>query len=135
MMEAALRSHLLADATIAASVGTRVYPLKARQGETTLPRIIYQKVSDVTLITHEGYGGNQTSRVQIKATAATYSDAKTLAKQIQNKANTFRGDFSGTVITDCRPTGTVDLPESAAAGAESGPNTVSQDWLVSWKDD
>lgn len=134
MMETALRTHLLADATISASVGARVYPLRAPQNETTLPRIVYQRVSDVPLESHDGYGGHQTTRVQIKATAATYTAAHALAKLIKNKANAFRGNVWGVLVTDCQPRGVVDLPESLPAAADRGLNTVSQDWLVSWKE-
>jgi hypothetical protein len=54
---------------------------------------------------------------------------------VEQTANSFRGTIEDTLITDCRPQGQIDLPQSLAAGADQGPSAVSQDWLVSWQDD
>ncbi len=45
-MESDLRTYLLGDATVAALVGTRVYPVRLPQGGT-FPAITYQRVSQV----------------------------------------------------------------------------------------
>lgn len=134
MMESSLRTHLLSNATIAAAVGSRIYPLKGPQAETTLPKIVYQRVSSQTLNTHAGFGGHQTSRVQIKTVASGYLAAKELSSLVQGMADSFRGNVWGTLITDCRPQGQIDLPESTPPGTDRGANVVSQDWLVSWKE-
>jgi hypothetical protein len=134
-VEAALRTHLLDDASIAALVGTRIYPIRAPQGETTLPRIVYQRIGNETLISHEGFGGHQTTQIQIKVVASTYAGAKALAKLVEQQAEAFRGTIADTLITGCDPQGQIDLPQELAAGADQGPSAVVQEWLVSWRDD
>jgi hypothetical protein len=138
-IEKALVAHLLTNATIRAAVQsggeTRIYPMRAPQTSTTLPRIVYQMISTIPLDSMDGDLGFSDGRCQIKCTAATYLAAKALAKAIRAAGNTFRGDIAGTVIVGTTVEKMIDLPEALPAGSDRGFNTVSQDWFVTWKED
>lgn len=99
------------------------------------PRVVVQEISSVPLVTMDGFGGARTSRLQIKAVAPKFADAKQLARTIEMQANNFRGGFSPSLakIRGSLPTGMRDLPLEKIAGSDETLYSVSQDWLVHWQ--
>jgi hypothetical protein len=90
VIEEALVTRLLADATVAAAVGTRIYPLVAPQG-AAMPHIVYQRISGPRVHTHQG-SDLAHPRFQFACNAATYAAAKALA-------NAVREELDGTHVT------------------------------------
>jgi hypothetical protein len=80
-MEEALVALLLADAGVAALVGTSVFWGVRPQG-TTLPAITLTRISGQRDYTNEGASGLVSSRVQIDCEAETYLSSKTVARAV-----------------------------------------------------
>lgn len=90
VIEEAMVTRLLADATVAAAVGTRIYPVAAPQG-ATMPHIVYQRISGPRVHSHDG-SDLAHPRFQFACNAATYAAAKALA-------NAVREELDGTHVT------------------------------------
>lgn len=86
----ALRAFLLADAGIAAVVGTRVYPIKIPQG-VNAASIVYTRVSGRGDYHMAGPSGLAMPRFQIDAWAPTGDAATALAALIKARIDGFRG--------------------------------------------
>jgi len=95
----ALRLFLLADATIAASVGTRIYPVKLPQG-ALYPAITVLKVSEFTAKVLKGKASLARPRYQIdcwmweKSSATAYTDAQTLGGLVRSRLEGYSGVMS-----------------------------------------
>lgn len=72
-METALRARLVADASVAALVGTRVYWRIRPQG-SDLPAIVLTIISDPRPQHLEGFQDLRATRVQIDCMAATFAE-------------------------------------------------------------
>ena len=81
-LETALRSYVLADATVAALAGTRMYPRRLPQGPT-LPALVYQRVDTRRLHDFDGPDGLPRARVQIAAWASNVAGAWELANAVR----------------------------------------------------
>ena len=81
MIEGELYTRLTTHAGTAALVGTRVWPLVMPQGGK-LPAIVYQKVSDVRVYSHDGDSDLIRSRFQVGCYAKNYDDVKALEIQV-----------------------------------------------------
>ena len=93
--EADLKSHLQADASIAALVADRIWPIVRAQG-SSLPAITYQRVAGTPQSDLDGDDGDLIEvRVQIDCWARGFEDVRTLAElvrvRLQTAASTFRG--------------------------------------------
>lgn len=93
----AVRSFILADTTVAALIGTRLYPIKAPQGGT-YPLVTMQKI--VELRSHH-LRGTQTlaaPRYQIdawvKESGSSFTVAQTIADAIRRRIDGFAGVLS-----------------------------------------
>lgn len=87
-----VRELLVSDSGVNTLAGTRVYPLKAKQGETR-PQIVYQRTTAIAEHTLSGPASLGTTRFQIDAWAQDIDTANALAN-----AAKFRLDgYSGTV--------------------------------------
>lgn len=93
--EEAVRAVLLADPTVAALVGDRVYPMHLPQ-TCVLPAIVYQRISTVGSIDLGGDTGLSRIRLQVTHWAEGFDAARALARA------------------------TVGDPESVEAGALTG---------------
>lgn len=78
---AALRARLIADATVAGVVGTRVHWTLVPQ-DSALPYIRLQTVSDLRPSDLEGYDGTRETRVQADCFATRHAAARTLAEAV-----------------------------------------------------
>jgi hypothetical protein len=78
-MQGGLRARLLADAAVAAAVGSRVYWVQRPQS-TALPAITMQTIDDPRPNHMQGFDGARTTRVQLDCWAPSFSAALTLAR-------------------------------------------------------
>lgn len=93
-----VRAYVLADAAIAAVIGTRFYPVKAPQAGT-YPLVTMQKIAEPRYPHLRGSGGMASAHVQIdawvKETGAAFSSAQHLGELIRRRIDGFSG-----VLTD-----------------------------------
>lgn len=134
-MERAFRQWCKQQLPISTTIGERIYPMQAPQA-APLPRMVYQEISSVPLLSQDKFSGSQTSRLQITVHAADYGTAKQLSRTLAGLSPTFRGMFVGdpAKIRGAIPQGVQDLPSETPAGADKPISSVSQDWLVHWKE-
>lgn len=95
--EAALKSHLAADAGITALVGDRIWPLVRAQG-ASLPALTYQRIAGTPSTDLDGLDGDLTVvLVQVDCWASGFDAARVLAElvrvRIQTAADSFRGNL------------------------------------------
>jgi hypothetical protein len=96
-MEEAIINRLLATAGVTALVGTRVYPGARTQG-SSLPALVFNRISGVRDYTMTEASGQVESRVQIDAWAVSYAAAKTLARAVRACLSGIKGTYSGVAI-------------------------------------
>jgi len=83
MIEAALRSALLADAGVTALVDVRITPQPMPQGET-LPCVTLRRISDQPMARGQrGPSGLREARIQVDAWGSTLSSAQAVADAIE----------------------------------------------------
>jgi len=86
----ALRAFLLADAGIAAIVGTRVYPIKIPQG-VKVASIVYFRVSGPGDYSMDGPSGLARHRLQLDSWAPTADAATALANLVKDRIDGYSG--------------------------------------------
>lgn len=92
------RAVVLGDATIAALVGTRMYPSLLPQNPT-LPALTYQQVSGVREVILDGPVDLVPFRIQVDCYAWTTLERDALAKAVRLKLHGFSGDVGGSPPT------------------------------------
>lgn len=114
MIEVDLRTHFLAQAPIAAIVGTRMYPLQLPQG-ATLPALTYQVISGVSEITHDGPSDLGNRRIQIDCWAPSgntgYQQVVELAGAVRRAVSGYMGSMGTNPATNARKINERDIPE------------------------
>src|SRR5688572_32400459 len=90
-MERAFRAWCKQQLAISNAVGERIYPMQAPQ-TAPLPRMVYQEISSVPLLSQDKFSGSQTSRLQITVHASDYGTAKQLrseehTSELQSQSN------------------------------------------------
>ena len=123
MIEAAIRSILIADDTVKA-LTTRVYPVALPQSPT-YPLILYTKITGMRDHHLQGPSGHAHPRFQIEAWAKTYTEAKTLADAIREALDGYSGTAAGTKIGSCLIESEQDIYES-----EIEVYRVTSDWFI-----
>ena len=108
VIEEALVSKVLANATVAATVGTRAYPLVVPEG-ATLPAIVYQRISGVREHTHDQVGDLARPRFQFGSMALSYAAAKGLANAIRAALDNFAGTHLGVRIDAIQVQNEIDV--------------------------
>jgi hypothetical protein len=131
---AEIRSYLLAAATIAAAVGTRIRPRKLQQGET-LPAIRLAIAGGNVHGHLGGMSGLHSARVQVDAVAATSQAADELAAAILARLGAHRQSTLVTKYCDeIVPDGEIRQHESPRAdGGDSYDYFTSRDYLVTYQ--
>jgi len=123
MIEAAIRSILIADDTVKA-LTTRVYPVALPQSPQ-YPLILYTKITGMRDHHLQGPSGHAHPRFQIEAWAKTYTEAKTLADAIREALDGYSGTAAGTKIGSCLIESEQDIYES-----EIEVYRVTSDWFI-----
>jgi hypothetical protein len=86
MIETELFSVLKNNTQVAAAVSTRIYPLMLPQ-VSTLPAIVYQRISSTPTTSIDGDSGLDSVRIQVSCWADTYGAAKGLAEKVRTAVN------------------------------------------------
>jgi len=110
MIEAAIRSILINDATVKA-ITTRCYPVTLPQSPT-YPLILYTKITGMRDHHLRGPSGHAHPRLQIESWSKSYSEAKTLAAAIRKALDGYSGTASSTKIGSCLIESERDIYES-----------------------
>lgn len=115
MMEADLRTLLLADTGVAGASGGRVTWGERPQG-SALPALVLHIIGSVPGYTLEGDGHQRESRVQADCYAPTFLDARTLATAVSGCLSGYSGIVGTTRFQGIFQDSEQDLSEDAAAG-------------------
>ena len=92
-LEADMRTYLLAQAGVAALVGTRIRPFGKRLQRDDLPAITYQLVSGPTThYSHQGASDYEVS-YQLDCWAGTADEAIAVAAELQTALDGYRGTW------------------------------------------
>jgi len=91
--EADLKSHLQADASIAALVADRIHPMLLADG-SSLPALTYQTIAGEPQTDLSGADGEMVRyRMQINVWASSYIGAKALAELVRTRLKTAASTF------------------------------------------
>lgn len=96
-IEASIRTHLLADATVAGLLDARIRPLRMAQKEGTGPRpcLVYSVGDDDVKLTHSGAGQHHKAEFEATVFADSHDDCADLARQVKRVLHGFNGDVAG----------------------------------------
>lgn len=122
------------DATVAALVVSRVYPVLAPQG-AVLPYATFQRISTLRVYHMGGATGLARVRMQADCYAADYPGAKALATAVRGALEAQRGNLGDTGKTvKFRMMHLEDdqdnSPPDMTPGAATGIYRVTQDWDI-----
>jgi hypothetical protein len=92
-----IRTFVLADATVASLIGTRMYPLNLPQAPT-FPAITYQWISGQHVQSINDRSGLSGPRVQFTAWAITYLQAEAVFEALRKRLDGFNGMAGSTRI-------------------------------------
>ena len=116
-MEESLISLLLSDSGLAALVSNRIHPGSLPQG-ATLPAIVMNRISGGPQYADEGETGLNEARVQFDCWAATYSQAKLVARAVIDRLSAFDGVVGTTTFANIMLDDERDLRETGSNAAE-----------------
>lgn len=97
-LESKIFSLLTTSTTITATMGNRIYPVRAPQNVAS-PYAVYQRISGGQVNGLDGYLTLENPRIQLDVYSTSYSQVKTLAEAIQTQMNTSTA-FKNTLIND-----------------------------------
>jgi Protein of unknown function (DUF3168) len=126
-MEEAIIARLIADAGVSA-ITTRVHPGSVPQG-AALPAIVFNLIDGAPTYTDDGETGLASSRVQIDCWAASYPQAKRLARAVKASLSAFVGTSGGIAFQYILLDTERDLRE-AGINADDYPFRTSLDFIV-----
>jgi hypothetical protein len=128
-LESDLYAALIADATLAGIIDGRVYPQLIPQ-DSDLPALAYQRISGQADTVHAGDNGFRRARIQITATAATYSQAKQLQDALTTALHGINGALGGgsTLVQYCKLSNVID-----GYGTNARQQTVRLDFSIFYK--
>ena len=108
--ETFLYARLLADATVAGYVGTRIFPVLAPMG-TAMPLAVYQRTGVSREPALNGPTGSPTITVQLTTYGTSYIVLKQIARAIRLSVDGYRGTYGNVTIERTNLTGEVDGAE------------------------
>ncbi len=117
MIEEALRAALAGDGAIAALVGSRIHWAERPQGNA-LPAIVLHRIAGGRDYHGAGASGLVRSLVQADCWAATYTDAKALARATAAAVNGLTSTINGTELQGIFIRSERDMPPEPGSGAE-----------------
>ena len=133
MVEKGIYAILAADADVSTAVGTRIYPMVARQG-AALPYIVFQRISANHVDSTTGSSGLCEARIQVDCVTdgdlAGYLTARTLAEHVRDALQGYTG-VAGTIDIDIiRLLDDRDGLQEEIEGSEKVRFVVSSDFAV-----
>jgi hypothetical protein len=126
--EEALRARLVADPTVAAIFGTRIYPDVIAEGSAT-PCAVYFRVDDRPWRGIRQDSTWRTARVQFSIYATSKDAAREAAAAIYGSIGRFRGTISGVYFDDVLLDAERDLYEDVLELRH-----VAQDFIVTYSE-
>lgn len=128
-LEAGLYALCVADAAVAAAIGTRMYPLIIPQGEA-LPAIAYQRISARRIGAQDGPTGLARARIQLRIVGSSYATAKSTATAVRELLDGYKGVAGGVTIESCW----LDNDDDAEDGTVTTNRLVFQDYLIMYQE-
>jgi gamma-glutamyltranspeptidase len=128
-LEKAVRSILIADATVTGLVASRVYPQRRPQG-TAVPAIVYSNVFQETNEALATQGGIKRTRLSVEVFDKTYGDTKTLRNAVESALINYTGTTQGETIDSLRLESTVDIDESNVPAGDFGYFRTILDFVI-----
>jgi Protein of unknown function (DUF3168) len=127
-MEEAIITRLLGDSGVAALAETRVFPGSRPQG-SALPALVMNRISGGPEYADDGEVGLEQGRIQIDCWAATYTEAKLLARAVTASLSAFEGTVGDTTFQLIELDIERDLREGGGNSADY-PFRTALDFLV-----
>ena len=122
---------MLADATLAGLVGTRIYWTRRPQA-AGLPVVILQTISDIPAYKLDGETNFAEARVQVDCYALTYASARAVARAVSASLGGFSGTVGTTAFQGVFRTSDRDLQEPGEA-PDDRLYRVMLEFMVSWQ--
>ena len=132
----AIYSRLTDDAAIIAVAGSRVYPVRLKQGEKRAS-IVYQRISAVGDMTMQGPVSLAQTRFQIDCWSDSADEATSLANLVKESLNGFQGQIGvggNSPVDRVRIQGIFFDSEREFYDDSNGMFRVSRDYIV-WHDE
>ena len=125
MIETGLRGALLADAAVAALVGTRIYPVVLPQAPQ-YPAISFQTISGESHYALGGHSGLASPRIQVDCWAESFDAVMALRSAVIACLGGYRGTVAGVTIQGMFKVAEVDAfePELTQTGARIWRKTL-----------
>lgn len=133
MIEKSLRGALLANATVAVMVGTRIYPMILPQARAWPgPSLTFQRISTTSPVALTGETGPERMRVQIDCWDDSWTGVRALAIAVKSVLQGFSGaaGSGGESLFGVFMDSQRDFFEPDAGPAGEGMYRVSQDFFV-----
>lgn len=126
----ALRTYLLADATLADLVAQRIYAVPAPQNATE-PYVVIQRISKNPLSNLSGSDNVVVDRWQIDAYALTIDSAEAIAKAIFDRLQLKNHEtWSGYKVYSAKFDNENYFPEPFGNGSEQMYHRIQQDFMI-----
>lgn len=129
MIEAELRTYVLADPVIAAAVGSRMYPRVLPQS-VVLPAIAYSRIDTLRQHHLDGADGLPRARFQVTAWAKTPLEAANVAHAVRWRLDGVSGALGGSYVGAIRCVGERDIDD-----VEAGRYGVALDFLIHYQEE
>lgn len=131
-IRAAVYAALVADAAVAAIVGTRVYPVFLPQTGRE-PCIVFTVISDVRVRGLAGTLGAAEARVQFDLRAMRLADAVALKEALRAKWEGYRGTMQNLEILSAWPVSEHDFARDPQDASDGRPVIVEVDYILKYR--
>ena len=124
-----LRAFLIAEPTVNALIGAKIYPDNAPQG-AALPYVTYFRASGPRVRSLKGPSGLSHPRIQLDVLAASRASAKAIASAIRNLVDGYRGAMGSLTVQTIRVENDMDFSEDPEHAGEQTIYGVSLDAII-----
>jgi hypothetical protein len=129
MPEAQVVAQLKGSTALTALVGTRIYPIMARQ-VSSQPYVTYQRIATQHINASTGGSDVAFSILQLNCYAATYSGAKGVSAAVKASLANWSNTTGDPAIDMCHIQNESDLPDDPIPGTDKPIFAVTQDFLL-----
>lgn len=130
-MQEDLIARLIADAPLAALVGSRINWVRRPQA-SALPAVVLQTISNVPSYTFDGETNFSDARVQVDCFALTYASARAVAQAVSSSLSGYRGTVGATAFQGVFKVSDRDMQEPGEA-SEDRIYRVMLEFMVTWR--
>ncbi len=129
-IQAAIRTQLVDDATVAEYVTARVYPATAIPQSARPPWITYQRITGGPIQASDGPTSTQNIRLQINCDSTTYPLVVALANAVKAALDGWTRTYGDPNITGCTMTDEHDDYEAEATDSGQHIQRVTQEYSI-----